>query len=83
MTKQDILDYFSDINQVYNDCTRLDSLSNMIDEMALEKENKIDELCKDITIVNQNGIYRPVKNTSAQECYRVIFEIIKLIRRVK
>lgn len=42
---------------------------------------KIIELCKDITIVNQNGIYRPVKNTSAQECYRVLFEIIKLIRR--
>lgn len=42
---------------------------------------KIIELCKDITIVNQNGIYRPVKNTSAQECYRALFEIIKLIRR--
>ena len=45
MTKQDILDYFNDINQVYNDSTRLDSLSNMIDEMlemAREKENKYD-----------------------------------------
>ncbi len=45
MTKQDILDYFNDINQVYNDSTRLDTLSNMIDEMletALEKENKYD-----------------------------------------
>lgn len=45
MTKQSILDYFSDINQVYNDSTRLDSLSNMIDEMletAREKENKYD-----------------------------------------
>jgi len=45
MTKQDILDYFNDINQVYNDSTRLDTLSNMIDEMleaAREKENKYD-----------------------------------------
>jgi len=42
MNKQDILDYFNDINQVYNDSTRLDTLSNMIDEMALEKENKYD-----------------------------------------
>ena len=42
MTKQDILDYFNDINQVYNDSTRLDSLSNMIDEMVLEKDNKYD-----------------------------------------
>ena len=49
MTKQDILDYFNDINQVYNDCTRLDSLSNMIDEMletALGKENKYVEYPK-------------------------------------
>ncbi len=40
MTKQDILDYFNDINQAYNDSSRLDSLSNMIDEMletALEE----------------------------------------------
>ena len=45
MTKQDILDYFNDINQVYNDSSRLNSLSNMIDEMletALKKENKYD-----------------------------------------
>lgn len=48
MTKQDILDYFNDVNQVYNDSTRLDSLSNMIDEMletAREKENKYDHNC--------------------------------------
>lgn len=51
MTKQDILDYFNDINQVYNDSTRLDSLSNMIDEMletAREKENKYDMAIKAI-----------------------------------
>lgn len=30
MTKQDILDYFNDINQAYNDSTRLDTLSNTI-----------------------------------------------------
>ena len=48
MTKQDILDYFNDINQVYNDSTRLDSLSNMIDEMVLEKENKYDMAIKAI-----------------------------------
>lgn len=44
-------------------------------------EELIREKLEDITIVNQNGIYRPVKNTSAQECYRVLFEINKLIRR--
>lgn len=47
--------------------------------MTDEKIKKIAELCKDIVIVKHNGIYRPVKNTSSQECYRVLFEIIKLI----
>lgn len=33
MTKEDILKYFDDINFVYNDCSRHDSLSNMLDEL--------------------------------------------------
>ena len=33
MTKQDILDYFKDINAMYNECTRYDDLSRMIDEL--------------------------------------------------
>lgn len=33
MTKQEILDYFKDINEAYNDCTRFDSLSRMLDEL--------------------------------------------------
>ena len=31
--KQDILDYFSDINYAYNDCTKLNTLSDMLDEL--------------------------------------------------
>ena len=38
MTKQDILDYFKDINEAYNDCSKYDSLSRMLDEL-LEKED--------------------------------------------
>lgn len=34
MSKQDILDYFSDINYAYNDSTRLDTLSRMLDELV-------------------------------------------------
>ena len=34
MSKQDILDYFSDINYAYNDSTRLDTLSIMLDELV-------------------------------------------------
>ena len=37
MTKREVLNYFSDVNDVYNDCTRFDSLSNMIDELLEEQ----------------------------------------------
>lgn len=33
MTKQDILEYFKDINHAYNDCTRYDTLKHMLDEL--------------------------------------------------
>ena len=41
MTKQGILDHFKDINEAYNDCTRFDSLSRMIDELL---ESKVPQL---------------------------------------
>lgn len=34
MTKQDILDYFRDINYVYNNCNKHDDLSRMLDELV-------------------------------------------------
>ena len=33
MTKNEILEYFKDINHVYNDCTRYDTLKRMLDEL--------------------------------------------------
>ena len=33
MTKQEILDQFRDINYAYNDCTKLNTLSAMLDEL--------------------------------------------------
>lgn len=33
MTKDDILKEFDDINFVYNDCSKHDTLSNMLDEL--------------------------------------------------
>jgi hypothetical protein len=33
MTKEEILEYFKDINHAYNDCTRYDTLKRMIDEL--------------------------------------------------
>ena len=38
MTKNDILDYFKDINYVYNNSNQLDTLSSMIDELLKEQE---------------------------------------------
>ena len=34
MSKQDILDYFSDINYAYNDSTRFDTFSRMLEELV-------------------------------------------------
>ena len=38
MTKQEILNYFRGINNAYNDSTRFDSLSHMIDELLNGQE---------------------------------------------
>lgn len=46
-----------------------------------DREELIREKLKDIIIVKQDGKYRPVKNTSSQECYRVIYEINRLLKR--
>ena len=40
MTKQDILDYFSDINYAYNNCNKHDDLSRMLDEL-IETQPKV------------------------------------------
>lgn len=33
MTRDEILEYFKDVNHAYNDCTRYDTLKRMIDEL--------------------------------------------------
>lgn len=33
MSKEEILEYFKDINHVYNDCTKYDTLKRMLDEL--------------------------------------------------
>ena len=45
MTKQDILDFFKDINEAYNNCNMLDSLSAMLDELMEGKQEIVQ--CKD------------------------------------
>ena len=41
MTKEEILNYFKDINQMYNNATMLDSLSHMLDEYTPEEKPKL------------------------------------------
>lgn len=45
MTKQEILDYFKDINEAYNNCNMFDSLSAMLDELMESKPQIVH--CKD------------------------------------
>ena len=40
MTKQEILDRFSDIDFVYNDSSKHETLSRMLDELLKEQEHK-------------------------------------------
>ena len=44
MTKHEFLNYFRGINNAYNDCTRFDSLSHMIDELLNEQQETIESL---------------------------------------
>lgn len=50
MTKQDILEYFKDINEVYNNPNKHDDLSKMLDMLVScsEKPNKTGTWRKDI-----------------------------------
>ena len=48
MTKQEILDRFRDINEAYNDSSRYDSLSRMLDELLKEQEAHEQAICKEI-----------------------------------
>lgn len=40
MTKQEILDYFKDINFMYNDSSKMDTLSKMLDELIEDAYHK-------------------------------------------
>lgn len=50
MTKVEILEYFNDINEAYNNCNMHDTLKHMLDELELEinksfeKQKAISEL---------------------------------------
>lgn len=65
MTKQEILDRFRDINEVYNDSSRYDSLSRMLDELLKEQE-----AVKPVPLEDEFGLYRCGK------CYHQLFRCV-------
>lgn len=72
MSKQDILNYFSDINYAYNDSTRLDTLSRMLDELveqAASPWHRVEDELPDE--VGSYLVYAPTYiggSSSAKEC---------------
>ena len=40
MTKEDILDYFKDLNDMYNNPNMLDDLSHMLDKLLEEQQKE-------------------------------------------
>lgn len=63
MTKAEILEYFEDINFAYNDCSRYDSLSNMLDELEQEHYKDCEEAIKMLKEMQKARIYYEVRNT--------------------
>ena len=69
MTKQEILEYFKDINHAYNESTRLDDLSHMLDEL-IQSNSDEDYISREWVlehqriVVDDDGIMLPVVDVS-------------------
>lgn len=67
MTKDEILNYFKDINHAYNESTRYDELKRMLDELtepcedAISRQATVERLCKVAEFMNEkrNGLGSP------------------------
>ena len=55
---------------------RFDALELAIN--ALKAVNLLD----DLLVIERDGIYRPIKNTTKEECYKAIYEISKIMEEV-
>lgn len=70
MTKQEILEYFKDINHAYNESTRLDDLYHMLDELM---QSNSDEDC-----INRQAAIRIAEQGQIQGYEWQFKELIKL-----
>ena len=55
MTKQEILDTFKDIDFFYNNPSKYETLSRMLDELLEEQDQKINDLKAELDDVYENG----------------------------
>lgn len=70
MSKDEILEYFSDINAAYNDCTRMDTLSRMLNELTASPWRRVDEppephkdvLVSGMEAINNSRVYKVMVN---------------------
>ena len=44
------------------------------------KAVKAVKLLDDLLVIKTDGIYRPIKNTTKEECYKAIYEMSKIMR---
>lgn len=71
MTKQDILEYFKDINEVYNNPNKHDDLSKMLDTIA-QQEPCEDAISRQAAIKAIEALQLPIMR-EASSCYQFKF----------
>ncbi len=57
----DILDYFKDINSMYNDCLRHDSLKRMLEDLVAETR-------EDVELERKTGRWNKISPAGIYEC---------------
>ena len=79
MTKDEILEYFKDVNHAHNDCTRYDTLKRMLDELQEPCEDAISRQAV-IDAIFFEPLYKlGMKKRYAEEAVPAIFEKIKAL----
>lgn len=82
MTRDEILEYFKDVNHAYNDCTRYDTLKRMLDELqepctdAISRQATIDAIQTLIdNILHHFEVTLGVEKRRYNECLQIIREL--------
>ena len=71
MTKEEILQTFSDINYAYNNCSKYDTLKRMLDELTEPCEDAISRQAV-INAINQNCIWENEYNLTSSRIKKAV-----------